>query len=59
MVHRFLAQHCLSTCDPETTNALIHYYGDPALPFKYYSRDRLMSGEARTIWVEPDLQNLL
>ncbi len=58
MVQQFLAQHCLNTCNPETINTLIHHCGDPALPFRYYSRDRLMSWEARSTWVEPDVQKL-
>jgi hypothetical protein len=33
-------------------------YGDRDLPFRYYSRERLMSWEARTGWLEPDLQPL-
>ncbi|MGH7466679.1 MAG: hypothetical protein ACRENP_01710 [Longimicrobiales bacterium] len=32
--------------------------GDRDLPFQYYSRERLMSWQARTEWVEPDLQVL-
>ena len=32
--------------------------GDRTLPFEYYSRERLMSWEARTAWVEPDLKAL-
>lgn len=31
---------------------------DKNLPLEYYSRDRLMSWEARTGWVEPDLKQL-
>jgi hypothetical protein len=34
---------------------LIEKYGDRDLPFRYYSRDRLFSVEARRGWVEPDL----
>ncbi|HLO85432.1 MAG TPA: hypothetical protein VK203_10565 [Nostocaceae cyanobacterium] len=46
--HRFL----------ELTNELIQNYGDKNLPFNYYSRDLLMSWEARINWIEPDLQPL-
>jgi hypothetical protein len=28
-------------------------------PLTYYSRERLFSGQARTLWVEPDLKPLL
>ena len=31
---------------------------DKSLPLKYYSRERLMSAEARARWVEPDLKSL-
>ena len=31
---------------------------DTSLPLNYYSRERLMSGEARARWVEPDLKAL-
>ncbi|BAT51735.1 hypothetical protein NOS3756_06630 [Nostoc sp. NIES-3756] len=37
-------------------NDLIHIYGNKKLPFEYYSRDLLMSSEARQIWVDPDLK---
>jgi len=37
-------------------NALYEELGDRELPFRYYSRDRLWSIEARTRWVEPDLE---
>jgi hypothetical protein len=39
-------------------NDLIEKYGDKNLPLTYYSRERLMSWEARTRWVEPDLKAL-
>lgn len=39
-------------------NGLIAKYADRTLPFCYYTRDRLMSSEARTGWVEPDLRVL-
>lgn len=40
------------------TNELTHAYADSTLPLQYYSYDRLMSSEARAIWVEPDLKKL-
>lgn len=40
----------------DIANKLIDIYGDNGLPLQYYSRDRLMSWEARISWVEPDLQ---
>jgi hypothetical protein len=42
----------------EIANSLIKAHGDKTLPLKYYSRERLMSWEARTRWVEPDLSPL-
>jgi hypothetical protein len=39
-------------------NGLIQAYGDPQLPFAYYSRKQLLSWEARMGWIEPDLQPL-
>ena len=37
---------------------LLKSYGDKSLIFEYYSRDRLMSKNARLKWVEPDLKLL-
>ena len=39
-------------------NRFIERYGRKELPLEYYSRERLMSLEARAHWVEPDLKNL-
>jgi hypothetical protein len=49
----------LSTASADCTlaalaNSLIHTCGDKNLPLEYYSRERLMSWEARLGWVEPD-----
>lgn len=35
-------------------NSLIKVCGDKNLPLEYYSRERLMSWEARIGWIEPD-----
>jgi hypothetical protein len=40
----------------DLANTLIAAWGDKTRPLEYYSRDRLMSWEARTGWVEPDLR---
>ena len=53
----------LSTANPDCTlmmlaNSLINTCGDKNLPLEYYSRERLMSGQARTRWLEPDLKPL-
>ena len=42
----------------ELVNGLLDTYGDRSLPLEYYSKERLMSWEARTSWVEPDLKPL-
>ena len=39
-------------------NKVIERYGRKELPLEYYSRERLMSPEARARWVEPDLKKL-
>jgi len=39
-------------------NAVIAELGDKKLLLRYYSRDRIMSQEARYGWLEPDLENL-
>ena len=38
--------------------AISRTYNDKYLPFQYYSRNLLMSWEARTKWVEPDLKTI-
>jgi hypothetical protein len=53
----------LSNASPDCTllmlvNSLINVCGDKNLPLEYYSRERLMSWEARTRWLEPDLKAL-
>ena len=40
----------------ELVNGMLESCGDKNLPFKYYSRDLLMSVRARASWVEPDLR---
>ncbi len=40
----------------DLTNQLIETYGDKNLPLEYYSKERLMSWEARTCCVKPDLK---
>ena len=39
-------------------NGLVERYGDKGLPFAYYTRERILSWEARMNWVEPDLKEL-
>jgi hypothetical protein len=40
------------------TNGLIERYGSRDVPLGYYTRERLMSSEARAGWVSPDLRPL-
>jgi hypothetical protein len=42
----------------EVANGVIAACTDRNLPFTYYSRERLMSDDARHRWVEPDLRSL-
>jgi hypothetical protein len=42
----------------ELANGLVAACTDRELPFRYYSRDHLMSDAARATWVEPDLREL-
>jgi hypothetical protein len=42
----------------ERANRLYLELGDRDLPLRYYSRERLMSVEARARWVEPDKEPL-
>jgi len=39
------------------TNKMLGFYDDARLPFKYYTRERLFSVEARFNYVEPDLDD--
>jgi hypothetical protein len=53
----------LSAANPDCTlaalaNSLISACGRKDFPLEYYSRERLMSREARTGWLEPDRKAL-
>jgi hypothetical protein len=53
----------LSAANPDCTlaslaDSLLDSCGDKNLPLEYYSRERLMSWEARTNWLEPDRKAL-
>ncbi len=58
MVRHYLSINQQQASFLKLTNGLIDCYGDKHLPLQYYSRDLLMSWEARNSWVEPDLQHL-
>jgi hypothetical protein len=55
-VRRYLAEVKRNRSIVSLANGLIAQYADGTLPFRYYTRDRLMSWEARLNWVEPDLR---
>ncbi|MEO6726556.1 MAG: hypothetical protein ABIU20_02955 [Blastocatellia bacterium] len=56
MVRGYLAKATLERPLAHIVNDLVSHYSNKNLPFEYYSRDRLMSGEARMNWMEPDLK---
>ena len=43
----------------ELAQDLIARFGDKDLPFRYYTRERLLSVEARLGWLPPDVEPLL
>ena len=58
IVRGYLAEESRNRSIVHLANGLIAKYADRHLPFCYYTRDRLMSAEARINWVEPDLKSL-
>jgi hypothetical protein len=58
IVRNFLAAEGVNFPLVHLANYLLLSYGDKNLPFEYYSRQLLMSWEARKHWVEPDLKPL-
>jgi hypothetical protein len=58
IVRRHLSVATANGSFVDIANGLLDSCGNPCLPLEYYSRDRLMSWEARTSWVEPDLKSL-
>lgn len=55
-VRGYLADESQNRSIVHLANGLIEQYADRTLPFRYYTRERLMSCEARINWVEPDLR---
>lgn len=53
-IGRFLDGEDRSRPIDELAEELVARIGDREFPMRYYSRDRLMSSEARLAWVEPD-----
>ena len=58
MIQNFLASVDRRNSLLKLTNQLLNQYPDPKRLFQYYSRDRLLSSQARLAWIEPDLQSL-
>lgn len=58
VVSKYLCEASANNSIVELLNGLIDSYGDKNLPLAYYSKERLMSCEARTRWLEPDLKSL-
>jgi hypothetical protein len=56
VIGRFLAESTDGDDLLALANSLIEQLGDRQLPLTYYTRERLMSVEARRSWVEPDLR---
>jgi hypothetical protein len=54
----FLHERPPSESLSDSLNALINQYTRKDALFEYYSRDRILSDEARERWVPPDLRNL-
>ncbi|MEG4235641.1 hypothetical protein QUA40_26640 [Microcoleus sp. Pol11C3] len=55
-VRQYLADESPNRSMVNLANGLIAKYADRTLPFRYYTRESLMSWEARINWVEPDLR---
>lgn len=58
LIERYLAGVSDRSDWAAVTNALVERYGDRDLPLRYYTRERLMSSEARGGWVPPDLREI-
>jgi hypothetical protein len=58
VVHQHLRRTSSGQSTPDVVNGLITACADRELPFRYYSREHLMSDTARAVWVEPDLREL-
>jgi hypothetical protein len=58
VIRRFLSAAKSDCTLAALANSLVNVCGDKDLPLEYYSRERLMSWEARTGWLEPDMKAL-
>lgn len=58
VLHAWLSQARLECSLVQLINGLAENFADGSRPFRHYSKERLMSLEARAGWVEPDLNSL-
>jgi len=58
LVRHYLAQTNLDCSLVELINSLVEHYSDKDFLLRYYNRDLLMSWEARTGWIDPDVKPL-
>jgi hypothetical protein len=58
LVAGFLSQDGMGRTLVESVNALLEEYSNKEIIFAYYSRDRVMSDEAKQEWLEPDVKPL-
>ena len=58
-VKKFLTKSNSENSLLENANNFCTQHGDANLPFEYYSKELLMSVEARRNWVEPDLRQMI
>ena len=58
VVNGFLEKTDTARPIKETANELIENFGNSNLIYDYYSREHLLAGEAKKVWVEPDLKPL-
>lgn len=59
MVSHYLSVNREESSIFKTAIAVSRTYNDKCIPFQYYSRDLLMSWEARNHWIEPDLKSFV
>jgi hypothetical protein len=57
-VHSFLAEADTERLASDIANEMIEACGGTKLVYEYYSKERLSTDEARTMWVEPDVKPL-
>ncbi|HEX8423821.1 MAG TPA: hypothetical protein VF634_10440 [Pyrinomonadaceae bacterium] len=57
-IRRYLDAACETQTLAGLLDGLLASCGEKNFPFEYYSRERLLSWEARTGWLEPDLKPL-